>query len=172
MPPFAGMTRIRFDGCDLSPRPAWAPRFAVIIAALLVLAGCGGSGRMSKADYERTLNAAGLRLSAVFGTVDVGTANASELAVKVRRARTTLQQVTAKLAAVDPPKEAEDPHQKLVVALRTLSTDLKLLGTAAESGDANAIAEARARLSAPGRQVVAAIQQLQQAGFAINTGST
>jgi hypothetical protein len=169
MPPFAGMTRIRFDGCDLSPR-RWAPRFAAIIAIVALLAGCGGDGRMSKADYERTLNAAGLKLSAVFGTVDVGTRNANQLAVRVRRARTTLDGVTAKLAAVKPPKAAEGPHGKLVVALKTLSTDLKLLGQAAASGYPKSIAEARARLSAPGRQVVAAIQQLQQAGFDVNNG--
>jgi hypothetical protein len=140
------------------------------MAVLLVLAGCGGSSRMSKADYEQTLNEAGLRLSAVFGTVDVGTANANQLAVKVKRARTTLDAVTTKLADVNPPKAAEPAHDKLVLALRTLSTDLRKLGAAAGSGYPKAIAEARARLAAPGRQVAAAIQQLQQAGFAVNTG--
>jgi hypothetical protein len=169
MPPFAGMTRIRFDGCDLSPR-AWAPRFALIIAALLLLAGCGGDGRMSKPDYERTLNAAGLRLSSVFGTVDVGTTNANQLAVRVKRARATLDSVRQTLDDLKPPKAAEPAHDKLVQALATLSNDLKLLGRAAESGYPKSITEARARLSAPGRQVVAAIQQLQQAGFDVNNG--
>jgi hypothetical protein len=171
MPPFAGMTRIRFDGCDLSPRSAWTPRFALIIAAaLLVLAGCGGDGRMGKAEYERTMNAAGLRLGAVFGTVDVGTQNASQLAVKVKRARSTLEAVRTKLEDVKPPEDAERPHAALLVALTTLSADLRTLARAAESGYPKSIAEARARLNAPGRQVVSAIQQLQQAGFDINNG--
>jgi hypothetical protein len=168
------MTRIRFDGCDLSPRSARTPRYRQrngVAAALVVLllAGCGDN-RMSKAEYERTVNDAGRQLSAVFGTVDQGTTNLHQLAVRVTRARRTLVGVTRKLEAVKPPKPAERAHQSLVIALRTLSTDLQQLSTAAARGDAGAVAEARARLSAPGRQIVAAIQQLQQAGYAINTG--
>jgi hypothetical protein len=168
------MTRIRFDGCDLSPRSARAPRFAQRIGALgaivLLLAGCGGEARMSSADYVRTVNDAGRKLSAVFGTVDQGTSNLNQVAVRVARARRTLDGVTKTLSDLKPPQKAERPHRSLVVALRTLSTDLDRLAKAAASGYPKAVAEARARLLAPGRQLSAAIQQLQQAGFAINTG--
>jgi hypothetical protein len=125
---------------------------------------------MSKADYERTVNDAGRKLSAVFGTVDQGTRNLNQLAVRVTRARRTLLDVTAKLEHVKPPKQAERPHASLLVALRTLTVDLDRLAKAAGSGYKTAVAEARARLLAPGRQLISAIQQLQQAGFAINTG--
>jgi hypothetical protein len=168
------MTRIRFDGCDLSPRLARAPRSAQRIGALallvLLLAGCGGASRMSKADYERTVNDSGRKLSAVFGSVDQGTRNLHQVAVRVKRARQTLVAVTKTLEQVKPPEAAERPHSSLLVALRTLSTDLDRLARAAANGDAQGVAEARARLLAPGRQLISAIQQLQQAGFAINTG--
>jgi hypothetical protein len=166
------MTRIRFDGCDLSPRSARTPRYAQaisLLAAVALLAGCG-SDRMSKAEYERTVNDAGRKLSAVFGSVDRGTTNLNQLAVRVTRARQTLVGVTSDLEAVEPPERAERAHESLVLALQTLSTDLRLLGRAAANGYPKAVAEARARLSAPGRQLVAAIQQLQQAGFDINNG--
>jgi hypothetical protein len=168
------MTRIRFDGCDLSPRSARAPRFAQRIGALallaLLLAGCGGDARMSKADYERTVNNAGRKLSAVFGSVDQGTTNLNQVAVRVTRARRTLVAVTKTLEDVKPPKAAERPHKSLVIALHTLATDLDRLAKAAANGYPKAVAEARARLLAPGRQLISAIQQLQQAGFAINAG--
>ena len=137
---------------------------------LALLAGCGGDKRMSKADYEHTINQSGRKLSAVFGTVDQNTTNLHQVAVRVARARRTLIAVTNDLDAVKPPKAAERPHASLVVALRTLAADLQKLAEAADRNDAKAVTEARARLATPGRQLVAAIQQLQQAGFAINTG--
>jgi hypothetical protein len=169
------MTRIRFDGCDLSPRSARAPRFfrqrngVAIGLAVVLLAGCGDS-RMSKAQYERVVNDQGRRLSAVFGTIDQGTTSLNQLAVRVERARRTLLAVTKQLEQVKPPKRAERQHRSLVLALTTFSTDLQRLAQAAARGYPQAVAEARARLSAPGRQLVAAIQQLQQAGYAINNG--
>jgi hypothetical protein len=170
------MTRIRFDGCDLSPRSARAPRFRlqrnglVVALAVLLLAGCGGESRMSKPDYERTVNDAGRRLSAVFGTVDQGTTNLNQLAVRVTRARKTLVTVTKQLEDVKPPKPAVHAHQSLVIALQTLTDDLQQLASAAGSGYRTAVTEAYAKLAAPGRQIASAIQQLQQAGFAINNG--
>jgi hypothetical protein len=168
------MTRIRFDGCVLSPRSARAPRFAQRIGAVLLLAvlvaGCGGESRMSKADYERTINDSGRKLSAVFGSADQGTRNLHQVSVRVTRARRTLVEVTKKLEDVKPPKSAERPHKSLVIALHTLDTDLGRLAKAAARGDAAGVTEARARLLAPGRQLITAIQQLQQAGYAINAG--
>ncbi len=172
------MTQIRFDGCDLSPRSARTPRYArqpigapaALAAVVLLLAGCGGSGRMSKTDYERAVNDDGRLLSSVFGSVDSGSANLHQLSVRVTRARRQLDQVRSDLADVKPPKRAERAHRQLVVALDTLSQDLRRLAQAAKGGKPSAVQEARARLSAPARQLVAAIQQLQQAGFDINNG--
>ena len=168
------MTQIRFDGCDLSPRSR-APRFAqriglLALLAALLLAGCGGGGRLSKTDYERTMNDAGRNLSQVFGTIDQGTTNSNQLAVRVTRARRTLERVRTKLADVKPPKSAAKAHAELVVALGTLSADLQGLARAAAANDQASVQEARAALAAPGRQLVSAIQQLQQAGYAVNNG--
>lgn len=125
---------------------------------------------MSNADYERTVNDDGRLLSSVFGSVDRGTANLHQLSVRITRARAQLDRVRADLADVKPPKQAERAHRQLVVALDTLSRDLQRLARAADAGDQGAVQEARARLSAPARLLVAAIQQLQQAGFDINNG--
>jgi len=176
------MSRIRFDGCDLSPRRARTPRYAERIAAavagalLLVLlaaacGGGGGGGRLSKSDYEQRVDAAGERLSAVFGLVDRNTANLHQLATKVDRARRTLDDVTRDLAALKPPEEAEAPHQRLVGALRELSGDLRGLTAAARSGNAKRTELARRELSGPARAILQAIQELQQAGFDVNRGS-
>jgi plasmid stabilization system protein ParE len=130
---------------------------------LVLLAGCGGSNRVSKAEYERTLNDDGRLLSSVFGSVDQGTTNLHQLSVRVSRARAQLDRVRSDLDDLKPPEQAERAH-------RQLSRDLERLVQTADAGDRAAAQEARARLSAPARQLVAAIQQLQQAGFDINNG--
>jgi hypothetical protein len=125
---------------------------------------------MSKHDYELRINDAGLQLSAVFGAIDQGTTNLHQLQTRVLRARKTLARVAATLADVKPPKDAEVPHRELTDALKSLSLDLADLATAAGSGNEKAVARARAELAVPARQIVAAIQQLQQLGYAINRG--
>ena len=70
------------------------------MAVLLLASACGGEGRMGKQDYEQQLNDAGRRLSAVFGTIDENRQNLKQLAVRVRRARRTLDATAAELAKV------------------------------------------------------------------------
>jgi hypothetical protein len=173
------MSRIRFDGCDLSPRGARTPRYAqriaaVSLAALLVAAAAcgGGGGRLSKSDYEHRINAAGQRLSAVFGLVDENTPNLHQFAVKVDRARRTLDDVTSDLGDVKPPEKAEPAHEQLVGSLRELSVELRNLAAAARSGSKKRTDLARRDLSAPARGILQAIQELQQAGFDVNRGTS
>ena len=175
------MSRIRFDGCDLSPRGARTPRYAqriaaaaagaLLLALLAAACGGGGGGRLSKSDYEHRINAAGERLSAVFGLVDQNTANLHQFATKVARARRTLDDVTGDLADLKPPEEAEAPHEQLVGALRELSVELRGLAAAARSGNAKRTELARRDLSPPARAILQAIQALQQAGFDVNRGN-
>jgi len=173
------MTRIRFDGCDLSPRRARTPRYgqrigaaaALALLVLAVAAACGGGGRASKTDYEHDVNSAGERLSAVFGLVDQNNQTLSQFATKVARARRTLDGVTADLAGVKPPEQADQAHERLVASLRELSVELRNLAAAARSGSQKRTDLARQQLSAPARAILAAIQQLQQAGFDVNRGS-
>jgi hypothetical protein len=174
------MIRIRFDGCDLSPRGARTPRYGqrigvLAVAALLLLvpAGCGGGGggRMSTTAYEHEVNGAGEQLSSVFGLVDQNTQTLNQFAIKVGRARKALDDVTSELAKVKPPKDAERPHAQLVAALRDLSTDLRKLSAAARTGSQQKTDRARRRLSTPAKKILQAIQQLQAAGFDVNEGS-
>jgi len=173
------MTQIRFDGFDLSPRCARTPRsrqrsrpFALVVAvlALFLLAACGGDGRMSKADYEQQMNDAGRRLSAVFGTIDENRRNLGQLAVRVRRAKRTLDQTAEQLAAVEPPEQAQAAHGRIVAALQGLSVDLERVARAADANDTEAVARARASLRAPASELTASFQELQREGFAINSG--
>ena len=173
------MTQIRFDGCDLSPRRARTPRFGertrlgvLAVAAAVLLAGCGGSDRLAKPEYEQKMNQAGRNLSAVFGTIDERRETLNQLAVRVGRARATLDRITGTLDAIAPPKDAADAHEELVEGLRATSATLGALEQAARDGDQEAVDAARAKLNsaATAQKIVEAIQRLQQAGFAINQG--
>ena len=89
--------------------------------------------------------------------------------MRVTRARRTLERVRTGLADVKPP--VKSIHMLgMDKRLGTLSTDLQGLARAAAANDPASVQEARAALAAPGRQVVSAIQQLQQAGYDINNG--
>jgi hypothetical protein len=166
------MTRIRFDGCDLSPRTR-APRYAkgIAVAALAVaLCACGGSGRLSKAQYEQRVNDAGRQLSAVFGTVAATPAEPAQQAARIRRARSALDHVVDDLSTLKPPPGAEPGNRALVAALRTVSLRLERLATADAAGDSAAVKRAQLEVAAGGRRVLAAIRELQRAGFAVNQG--
>ena len=137
---------------------------------VLLLAACGGDGRMSKGDYEQLMNDAGRRLSAVFGTIDENRQNLKQLAVRVRRAKRTLDQTAAQLASVKPPEQAQAAHGRIVAALQGLSVDLDRVARAADANDPQAVATARAALRAPAGELTASFRELQREGFAINSG--
>ncbi len=80
--------------------------------------------------------------------------------------------MTAKLADVQPPKDAEQAHGRLVGALRELSVELGNLAAAARTGNQKTTDRARAQLNEPARAIISAIQQLQQAGYDVNQGSS
>jgi len=140
------------------------------VAVLLLASACGGEGRMGKQDYEQQLNDAGRRLSAVFGTIDENRQNLKQLAVRVRRARRTLDATAAELAKVKPPERAQAAHGRVVTALEGLSVDLERIARAADANDEQAVTRARAQLRAPAEELTASFRELQRAGFAINSG--
>ena len=143
---------------------------AVAVAVLLLAAACGGDGRMGKADYEQQMNDAGRRLSAVFGTIDENRQNLKQLAVRVRRARRTLDSTATQLAGMKPPKDAQAAHGRIVTALQGLSVDLEGIARAADANDEQAVTRARAQLRAPAEELTGSFRELQRAGFAINSG--
>jgi hypothetical protein len=127
--------------------------------ALVLLVGCGGSGRLSKPQYERQVQA---EAHSLVGASVMRRAGASDLLGAEQQG---LNRVAAHLAALKPPKDAEADHRRLVAGLRGVAAifgSLRAAGTDVERRRAAEQALARSRAS---EQVQAALDGLKRKGY-------
>jgi predicted small lipoprotein YifL len=132
----------------------------VVVAAVAVaasLAGCGGKGsttttaassttptsvqrHVNRATYDRIMQRYGRTVSrsieGLYPLVDrqVGSEANKEAAAKVEKARATVGQVAASLAALIPPAPVRGDHRRLVVSLGKLQAELATLEKVLEQG--------------------------------------
>jgi hypothetical protein len=113
---------------------------AVVLAALLV-AGCGGGGRLSKAEYQQKIQAEGKTAQQALTKLSKVT-SLSALAQQVGAVEKAVERVADDLDGLKPPQDVEDDNATIVTALRTIDGLLKELRKAATSGDLGAAAKA------------------------------
>jgi hypothetical protein len=112
----------------------------VCLALLATAAGCGGGGGakpLSKAAYDRQMEALGREISASL-TPLATVKTAPEAAAAASRLRKGLRTVEARLAAINPPAAVKDDHAKLVTAVGKFATELGPVITRLEHGDLSA----------------------------------
>ena len=136
--------------------------------AVLLVAGCGGSGRMSKNDFEQHLKRDAVLASRA--TVNASTTagdSMQQYARRVARAQQEMHQAAEDLDSVQPPKDAEVDVDKIVRGLRFLDKQLgKLQHAAATSNGQQAKAVSAAVEASPElRAVNGAIRDLQRKGY-------
>jgi HPt (histidine-containing phosphotransfer) domain-containing protein len=158
-----------------------------ILAALLLTAGCGGSGgdgALSGEEYEATIVEIGDTLEQAFADVateaqsvsqDIGSLDEAgeafdSLAQTVAQGADALTDAAAELDSLEPPDDAADANQALAAGLRALSSDLSELEEALQGGDFSQIVQLGNELqeiatSEAGTQIEAAIQELQSLGY-------
>jgi hypothetical protein len=111
-------------------------RLTVLFLAGLLLAACGGSGRLSKSAYEQKLQTDGTAVqksvTALTGTTPKTLA---ELATRVDTAEAAVKKAADDLGSTKPPSDAEADNAKIVTALRTIQAGLERLKKAATTGD-------------------------------------
>ena len=140
-------------------------RMLPILPAALVLAGCAGDGRLSKAEYEETVRSAYGEVQQAFRETNV--ASTKELAVRVEAAQEQLRQAADRLEGVEPPKEVAKENEEVVEGMRAYADDLEELREVAEKGDQQAIDAFNARLGeneAIG-QIAEAAEEMKFKGF-------
>jgi hypothetical protein len=110
---------------------------AVLTAVLAVgLAGCGGSGRLSKSEYEQELQAQGETLKSAFQGIDVtNSGNLKEIGTKIGKLQTKLETAANEIDDLDPPKDAEADNRKIASALHKFADEFGKMKKAAQSGD-------------------------------------
>jgi len=114
---------------------------AVVVLAALV-AGCGGSSRLSKAQYEQKIQADGKAVQKAVAGISGNPSSLKVLAVQVAVAEKAAKIAADDLDAAKPPAEVDADNAKIVAALRTIDAQLKKLEQAAKDGDTIAAQQA------------------------------
>jgi hypothetical protein len=146
-------------------------RLATLVLAGLVLAGCGGSGGMSKSDYQARLQADGKPVQAAVKALTSG-ANVASLAgfaAKADTAEAAVQKSADDLSSIKPPKAAAADNAAIVAGLRAIQTGLEQLKKTAVSGGALAVLAQAGALehSAPLTAAQKAIADLKRQGYSV-----
>jgi hypothetical protein len=137
------------------------PRFA-LFALVLVLAGCGGGERLSKAEYTQELKAAGVELADASKTLAQATTG-PQYKAGAEDVQDGLRQAADDLDGVNPPEDVDAANDRLVNAFRSLADEFDKVKEAAANGAKSARAAggrlARSQASEDARQAVLEIQR-------------
>jgi hypothetical protein len=138
-----------------------------VLPLALVLAACGGSGRLSKSAYEQHLRVAGAHAKqASSGIKRIGVTRQA-FAKQLVGARREMQAAAKELEGFEPPRDAEADNETIAATLRYLAAEIAKLQTAARSGN-QAVAAAVGAEIAHSKQITAganAAKDLQRKGY-------
>lgn len=152
----------------MQPRPIG---LAVVVALVATFAaGCGGgSGRLSKAEYEARIQADGRNVQTAVQQISSSLGSLAQLAKHVAAAEVAARAAADDLAAAKPPEEVAVDNDKLVAALRTIVVQLQKLEQAAKAGDQFAAQQAATAIQgAPEVKAgQAAVKDMKQKGYKV-----
>lgn len=120
--------------------------FLVVIGVLL--AACGGSSRLSKAQYQQRLTVDSNAVQKVITQLtNAGSSSTlAGFATKIDAAEAVVKKAADDLAAAKPPKDVEADNATVVTALRKIQSSFEKMKTAAGSGGSTAVLAATAAL--------------------------
>lgn len=138
-------------------------RLALLAAVGVVLAGCGGSGRMSKSAYEQKLQAEGRGVQKAVTALTKST-TLTDFAARIDAAEKVAKQAGDDLSRLKPPSDAVTDNAALVAAFRRIQTGLdqvkshpteaqKIVGQIESSPQLKAAEKATADLKSKGYKV-------------------
>ena len=118
-------------------------KLAFLVAALALVAGCGGgSSRLSKAEFEQHIQADGKAVQQAVTKISGNPSSLGALAKQVAAAEGAVKAAADDLESVKPPADAEQETKTIVSALRTIDVQLQKLEQAAKKNDPVAAAAA------------------------------
>ncbi len=136
-----------------------------ILAVAIVLAGCGGAGRLSKSDYEQKLQTEGKTINE--SGRGIGQAKSKEAFVEsVGKVQKALDNAADDLDGIKPPTDVEAANGKLVGALHGLSDDLDSVKDAASGGlKKGQAATEKLSESTASKQAQDAVTEIERRGY-------
>jgi hypothetical protein len=120
-------------------RAALAGACLVLVAAAAGCGGGGGSRPLSRAAYDRQMEALGREISNDLAPLSKAR-TASEAAAATASLQDGLRRVKTRLAAITPPAQVKDAHARLVTAVGAFADELDPVITKLRHGDLSALA--------------------------------
>jgi hypothetical protein len=156
-----------------------ASRAFLVVTVVAALAACGGNPRLSKSQYERSVNQIGKQLS----TTLTDTFNSPKLqspgslkdaAVVLRAGQESIRNAADRLDRLNPPSQIESIHRQLTKGFRDFASAFGRFAQATEKGDLAAIQTFSEQVSAQTLPAMVEIQKaidaLKAKGFDISNG--
>jgi uncharacterized lipoprotein len=138
-------------------------------AGAALLAGCGGSSRLSKTQYEQHIQRDGRDAQAAVVRAQGSITSPADLPKELAVATNAVKAAADDLDSIKPPKDADADNHTIVVGLRTIQAELEKLRVAANKHDISALRSAAAALQ--GSPEIRAAQQaandLKKKGYKI-----
>ncbi|HEY2543164.1 MAG TPA: hypothetical protein VGH92_08930 [Gaiellaceae bacterium] len=101
-------------------------RLALFIVAVVVLAGCGGSSRLSKTAYEQKLQVDGAQVQAsITKLVKNPPTTLAQVATRIDRTEAIVQQAANEIASLKAPSDAVADNAAIVTGLRRIQSGLE-----------------------------------------------
>jgi hypothetical protein len=101
-------------------------RLALLAVAGVLLAGCGGSGRLSKSAYEQRIQADGNTVQkSVTALTKTAPTSLTQFAQRVDAAEAAVKKAADDLASLKPPSDAVADTAAIVTALRSIQSALE-----------------------------------------------
>ena len=126
-------------------------------ALITATAGCGGSSQLSKAQYEKKIQAEGAQLQSLSSSLNLAsTGDPKTLASKIDRLQRQTEKTANDVGNLKPPANAADDNTKIAATLHRFAALFGQLKAAAAAND-------KARYQALGAQVQTVAQQAKQA---------
>ncbi len=148
----------------MAGRKVWA--FAAVV---LLLAGCGGGGgggRLSKAEYQRKMQAEAQRLTSALQSANLATATSlKDFAAKIGSVKADIQKAADAVDALNPPKDADADTQRIADTLHRFAAIVGEIEDAAGKGNLASVRRFVAQLQNEGRAAQPAVQDLKQKGY-------
>jgi hypothetical protein len=136
------------------------------LAAVVIVAGCGGSGTLSKAQYQKKLKTQGGELNRAVSGLDFShVSDLPALASKLDALQKQFDQVAGELEDLKPPKEAAADNRKIADALHKFAGGFRRIRDAARNGERKKIPTLLNGLATADREGRAASNDLKAKGY-------
>ncbi|TML68050.1 MAG: hypothetical protein E6G13_10890 [Actinobacteria bacterium] len=140
------------------------------VVAVVGLAACGGgSGQLSKSDYEQKLKAEGSQLRSDLAGLNFGSigTNLKLLGTQLGTAQGKIERTASDIDKLKPPKDAATDNTKIADSLHRFATVFGQMKTAANNGDRAKVAALVSTLRTAAQEGSQATQDLKKKGYTI-----